>query len=356
MSGGVDSSVAAAMLLEQGFEVVGVTMHLFGEAMDRLEGSCGSFEAIEDAQRVAHELGIAHYALPMQEVFKKSVIDDFIDEYKQGHTPNPCIRCNRLIKFGALLDWAKTVGADRIATGHYARVQKDSETGRCLLLRSADRSRDQSYALYSLSQEQLSRTLFPLGEICDKAATRGYAEKLGLTIADKPDSQEICFVADNDYRAFLRLTAPELVERGSIVDTTGRVLGQHDGIAFFTVGQRKHLGIAVGKPQYVIKVDKRTNTVVVGDDSEVYKDRLIAKNIKLISVGEIDAELVVTAKIRYNTNDSAAIVRPLFKDVAEVVFEQPQRAITPGQAVVFYDEEILIGGGTIADAYEFDVT
>ncbi|MEN6372800.1 MAG: tRNA 2-thiouridine(34) synthase MnmA [Armatimonadota bacterium] len=351
MSGGVDSSVAAALLVEQGYEVIGVTMCLLKGNLERSTGACCTPESVEDARRVAAKLGISHYVIPMQEQFDKFVINNFIEEYKRGHTPNPCIRCNRFLKFDVLIDWAKSVGADRIATGHYAGVRYDEELGRWLLLRGKDRSKDQAYALYALTQPQLERVLFPLGGM-KKADTRKYAAELGLRVADKPDSQEICFVPGRDYPAFLRTVAPELVQPGPVVDMDGKVLGQHQGIAFYTVGQRKRLGISSHEPRYVVRVDSNTNTVVVGANEDLFAGTLIAKDLNLISIESLPATLAVTAKIRYNTKDSPAVVRGLFKNMAEVVFEQPQRAVTPGQAVVMYQGEIVVGGGTIADERE----
>ncbi|HOM71455.1 MAG TPA: tRNA 2-thiouridine(34) synthase MnmA [Armatimonadota bacterium] len=352
MSGGVDSSVAAAILVEKGYEVIGVTMCLLrGTEEERFAGSCCTPEAVEDARRVAAKLGIRHVVIPMQDVFQQFVIDDFINEYRRGHTPNPCVQCNRFIKFDALLNWARSVGAEIIATGHYARINYDEERGRWLLLRGKDRSKDQSYALFRLTQDQLEHTLFPVGEIT-KEETREKAGELGLIVAQKRDSQEICFVPNKDYPAYLRLIAPDLVNPGPIVDTSGKVLGQHEGISFYTVGQRKRLGIAVGEPRYVIRVDPDTNTVIVGSEEELYSSRLFAKDMNLIAYKKLPATLVVTAKIRYNAKDSAAVVRAMFKNTAEVVFDEPQRAITPGQAVVFYQDEIVVGGGTIADARE----
>jgi tRNA-specific 2-thiouridylase len=310
-------------------------------------GGCCSLETIEDAKRVAAKLKIRHLVVPMQDVFRETVIEDFINEYKQGRTPNPCVRCNEFVKFDALLNWAHTVGAETIATGHYARVSRDEQTGRWLLLRGASKAKDQSYALYRLTQEQLSKTLFPVGDR-SKPEIRQKAAELGLLVADKPDSQEICFVPDKDYPGFLSKVAPELVQPGPIVDISGKKLGEHKGIAFYTIGQRKRLGIATGKPTYVVRLDHRTNTVVVGSNADLFGSELIAENINLISLQSLPATLAVTAKIRYNATNSAATVRPLGPDRAQVVFDEPQRAITPGQAVVWYDGETVIGGGIIS--------
>ncbi len=351
MSGGVDSSVAAAILLEQGYEVIGVTMCLLRDMQEDSSGGCCSLETIEDAKRVASKLRIRHMVVPMQDIFRETVIEDFVSEYKRGRTPNPCVRCNEFVKFDALLNWALTVGADKIATGHYARVAQNEETGRWLLLRGASKSKDQSYALYRLTQEQLARTLFPVGEK-SKPEIRQMAAELGLLVADKPDSQEICFVPDKDYRGFLAKVAPELVQPGPIIDVSGKTLGEHKGIAFFTIGQRKRLGIATGKPTYVVRIDHRTNTVVVGTDADLFASKLVAENINMISIESLPATLAVTSKIRYNASNSAAVVRSLGDDSAEVVFDEPQRAITPGQAVVWYHDDVVVGGGVIVPQEE----
>jgi len=351
MSGGVDSSVAAAILVEQGYEAIGATMCLLRSPSERAASGCCSIEAAEDARRVADKLGIRHVVLPMQDVFARVVIKDFVEEYSRGHTPNPCLRCNRFVKFDELLERARSLGADHLATGHYGRIRHDPERGRWLLLRGVDKSKDQSYALYMMTQAQLERTLFPLGG-WTKQETRRRAAELGLGVADKPDSQEICFVPDRNYPAFLRQVAPELVRPGPIADPSGKVIGQHRGIAFYTVGQRKRLGISSGEPRYVLRLDPENNMIVVGDEKDLYSTTLVAKDVNLIATERLPQALAVTAKIRYNTRDSAATVRPLSDDMAAVVFEQPQRAITAGQAVVLYQGDILVGGGTIADARE----
>jgi tRNA-specific 2-thiouridylase len=339
------------MLVEQGYEVIGATMQIWSKGVESDSGGCCSLSAVEDARRVATKIGIPHYVFPMEDVFARHVIQDFIDEYRRGHTPNPCVRCNQFVKFDELLTRARALGAEYVATGHYARVSYDDDRRRWLLLRGLDRTKDQSYALYTLTQEQLAHTLFPVGEITKKE-TRQRAADLGLAVAGKPDSQEICFVPDKNYPAFLEQASPELVKPGAIVDTTGKVLGEHRGIAFYTVGQRKRLGISAGKPRYVIGVDRETNTVVVGDNEELFAKRVVAKDMNLISIAELPNSLAVTGKIRYNTKDSAAVVRSMFKSMVEVVFDQPQRAITPGQAVVLYQGEVVVGGGTIVDDRE----
>lgn len=354
MSGGVDSSVAAALLVEQGYEVIGVTMCLLRGAKERSESQCCSLEAVDDARRVADKLNIRHVVLPMQDEFQQYVIDNFIDEYRHGRTPNPCIRCNQYLKFDALLRHTLSFDAKWIATGHYAKIRYDENARRWMLLRGLDRTKDQSYALYSLTQDQLSHILFPLGEITKKE-TRERAAELGLAVADKKESQEICFVPYRDYPSYIERVAPDMVKPGPIIDTDGRVLGLHKGIAFYTIGQRKRLGIATGVPKYVVSVDKDNNTVVVGGNEDLMKTRVVAKDLNLISILDIPNSLAVTAKIRYNTKDSEAIIRPMFNNMAEVVFERPVRAVTPGQSVVFYQGEIVVGGGIIVDERESEV-
>jgi len=349
MSGGVDSSVAAALLKEQGYDVIGITMQIWPSDVSDDSGGCCSLSAVEDARRVADSIGIPHYVLNMQEEFERLVVEDFVREYQQGRTPNPCVRCNQLIKFDRLLKKALALGASRVATGHYARIDRDPESGRWLLLRAKDRSKDQSYALYTFTQEQLSRTLLPLGEISGKDETRRMASDIGLAVARKPDSQEICFIPDNRYRDFLKQRAPEAVRPGKIVDTSGNVLGEHQGIGFFTLGQRKGLGISSPRPKYVVRIDRSENAVVVGDNEDLLERRAVVRAVNLISMPRLEGSVVVSAKIRYNMPDLPGVVRPLGDDTVELVFDAPVRAITPGQAAVFYDGDVVVGGGTIAE-------
>jgi tRNA-specific 2-thiouridylase len=350
MSGGVDSAVTAALLLEQGYEVIGATMLIWNPpGMDRAEqGGCCGLGAAEDARRVAARLGIRHYVLDFQDVFYDTVIRNYVDEYRSGRTPNPCIRCNEFVKFGALLRRAEQLGADRVATGHYARVRRDEALERWLLLRGADPRKDQSYALYRLSQEQLSRTLFPLGEM-NKEQTRALAAELGLPVAHKPDSQEVCFVPDNDYAAFLGELVPESRREGEVVDPEGRVLGRHRGVAGFTIGQRKGLGIAAPLPLYVTTIDPTANriTVAPGDHPDLYRREVIAADRNLIAVKEPVGSCLVSAKIRYNMPDRPAVLTLEEEDRLRVVFDEPQRAVTPGQAVVCYDGDVVVCGGVI---------
>ena len=349
MSGGVDSSIAAALLVKRGYEVIGVTMQIWPEVDEEIEireGGCCSVAAVEDARRVADTLGIPYYVLNFKENFQEKVIDYFIREYTLGRTPNPCIACNRYVKFETLLRKAVVLGADYIATGHYARVEKTPDGGRYLLKKSLDDTKDQTYALYNLTQEQLCRTLLPLGDY-RKTETRRLARALGLPVADKPDSQEICFVIDNDYKRFISEEAPEAANPGPILDTAGRRLGTHEGLPSYTIGQRKGLGLSAGKPLYVVDIDSERNAVIVGEADEVWSDHLVAGDLNWISVPALEGPLEVGAKIRYTAREAPAVVAPIGEAKVRVDFAEPQRAITPGQAVVFYQEDVVVGGGTI---------
>lgn len=349
MSGGVDSSVAAALLLEQGYKVIGVTLKLWDYASDE-EKSCCSLSAVEDARRVADSLGISYYVLNFKELFNVHVINNFINEYKSGRTPNPCIVCNRYIKFGALLEKAKAMGIDYVATGHYAKVQYDNNSGKYQLRKSVTASKDQTYALYNLTQEQLSHILMPIGAY-EKEAVRQKAKDLGLCVATKPDSQEICFIEDDDYGRFLNdhINFNEIIP-GNFIDANGKVLGSHKGTIYYTIGQRKGLGIAFGRPMFVVDKIIESNEIVLGENIDTYSDALIADDLNFISVEDIFDGMRVKAKIRYSTKEAPATI---FKCETEgevrVEFDEPQRAVTPGQAVVFYDGEIVVGGGVIKE-------
>jgi len=350
MSGGVDSSVAAALLKEQGYEVIGVTMNLYSLPKEvcqseNLKSCCGR-QAQEDANRVAVALGISHYVVDFRREFEQTVIEDFSREYRRGRTPNPCIRCNQFIKFDLLLERANKLGADHIATGHYAQVEWDPAAGRYLLKKGKDKDKDQSYFLYTLTQKQLAQTIFPVGGLTKKDV-RTIAAKYALPVADKEESQEICFVPDKDYAKLLKDRIPEAFRPGPILDLEDRVLGEHDGIIHFTVGQRKGMGIAARHPLYVLSIDANKNAIVVGKNEDLYRSRLEASEVNFISIEKLDEPKPVQAKIRYKHAEARATIFPSGAAGIRVEFEKPQRAVTPGQAVVFYDEETVVGGGII---------
>ncbi len=349
MSGGVDSSVAAAVLKEQGYEVVGVTMQIWPDMQEEVrqtQGGCCSLSAVDDARRVADKLGINYYVLNFKDVFQEKVIDYFTEEYLKGRTPNPCVACNRFVKFENMLMKAVSMGMDYIATGHYARIMYDNPTGRYLLKKSATDQKDQTYALYTMTQEQLSRTLFPIGEF-EKDQVRAMARELELSVASKPDSQEICFVDDNNYGRYISENTNTEIKEGYFVDTQGNRLGMHKGIIHYTVGQRKGLGITFGKPMFVVTINPESNTVVLGNADEVFSSSLTASDLNFISINELNDDMRVKAKIRYSAREASATISPLPDKKAKVVFDEPQRAITPGQSIVFYDGDTVIGGGVI---------
>ena len=351
MSGGVDSSVAAALLVEQGCDVVGITMRVWprqeADEPTKRFGSCCGTEAVEDARQVARTLGIPHYLLSMDDEFNQKVIDHFVDSYGKGQTPIPCLSCNSNLKFGSLLGRARAWDAAAVATGHYARVARDPSTGRHLLLRPKDLRKDQTDFLWPLTQAQLGAARFPIGELT-KDEVRARARRLALVTADKPESQDICFVPDDDYRGFLRRRAPEVFRPGAVVDRLGATLGAHGGIAGFTVGQKRGLGLAAGRPLYVIDLDPERNTVTVGGAAELERDRLVATAVNFIACAPPTSPLRVAAKIRHSHQPAPATVRALQGDAAEVVFDTPQRAVSPGQSVVFYDGDVVVGGGVIS--------
>lgn len=344
MSGGVDSAGAALLLRQAGYAVSGVTLRLH-PYQDR-PGLCGSAEDLETAQAVAASLGIPHTVLDLCGLFRTAVMDKFVSEYVRGRTPNPCIDCNRCIKFGVLLDWVLEQGADYLATGHYARVGYDPDSGRHLLLRGRDRRKDQSYVLYQLTQRQLAHLLLPVGDY-EKPALRALAAEQGLSNAGKSDSQDICFVPDGDYVAFLRQYGGVEPAPGDFVDRSGRVLGRHKGLECYTTGQRKGLGVSADAPLYVVEKDLESGRVVLGPDSALYTRELLAEQVNWISTEAPDAPLSVTAKTRYSQREAAATVEALRDGRVRVVFQEAQRAVTAGQAVVFYDGERVVGGGTI---------
>ncbi len=351
MSGGVDSSVAASLLKEEGYRVIGVTMQILPP--DKAEGKhpedCRSPRATEDARRVADKLGIAHHIMDFSDIFARKVIADFCQEYSLGRTPNPCIRCNRYVKFDALLKRAVELGADFIATGHHARIEKEETEGAYLLKKGVDRQKDQSYFLYLLTQEQLSRTLLPIGNFTKKEV-RQKARELKLPTAARPESQDICFIPDDNYAEFLKDYIPQATEPGPILSERGDVLGSHRGILSYTTGQRKGLGISAREPLYVIAIEPERNAVIVGNKEQALGNELIASRLNWIAIERLTQPITLKARIRYRHREAEATVTPLDEDRVEVKFKQPQLAITPGQAVVFYDGDTVIGGGTIKSA------
>jgi|SRR3989338_411025 len=339
MSGGVDSSVAAALLKEQGYDLVGVTMQVWPN--QEAFGGCCSLEAVDDAKEVANRLEIPHYTLNFRDIFQKQVIDNFVEEYKNGRTPNPCIRCNQFIKFDYLMQKARELGAKKVATGHYARIER--RTDKYILKKGRDHKKDQAYVLYMMNQKSLARTLFPLGGMT-KADVRKLAKKDGLPVHDKAESQEICFIEDDNYGRFLKDVCPEAVKPGPIVDLKGKVVGQHEGIAFYTLGQRKGIGAHKGQPKYVVRLDVQNDTVVIGDQNDILGRELLATQVSYVS-GEAPGEpLPIKAKIRYNSPEAEAVLYP----DNMIIFKAPQLAITPGQSVVFYKGDEVIGGGIIS--------
>lgn len=348
MSGGVDSSVAAYLLKEQGYDVIGVTMQIWqDESQEQIEdnGGCCGITAVDDARRVAMQLDIPYYVMNFKNEFKKNVIDYFTDEYIHGRTPNPCIACNRHVKWESLLKRSLEIGAACIATGHYARIAQ-LENGRYAIRNSVTAKKDQTYALYNLTQEQLSHTLMPVGDY-NKDEIRAIAEKIGIQVAHKPDSMEICFVPDNDYAGFITRETGYVSRPGNFVDLHGNILGTHKGIIHYTVGQRKGLGLAMGHPVFVVAIRPETNEVVIGENDDVFSTKLYANNINLMSVDKIEEPIRARAKIRYSHEGADCTIRMADDGLLECVFDEKQRAVTPGQALVIYDGDYVLGGGTI---------
>jgi tRNA-specific 2-thiouridylase len=360
MSGGVDSSTVAAMLRADGHNLIGLTMQLWNQRRlaghegmpESVQGRCCSLDDVYDARRVAEHIGIPYYVVNHEERFEREVVRPFVAEYLSGRTPIPCSLCNNHLKFDQLLVVARQIGAERVATGHYARVTYDDTRGRWLLKRPADKSKDQTYFLFGLTQDQLSRTLFPLGDMT-KPQVRDLARKHGLALAEKPDSQEICFVPGGDYKRFIDAYLADQGEAlpdtaGELVTTNGEVIGEHHGIHNFTVGQRKGLGVATGSPLYVIQISGASKQVIVGGEENLYSRTLRARRVNLIAVDDLRGPMRVAVKIRHRHEPASAVMERVSADEVLVTFDEPQRAITPGQAAVFYDGDIVVGGGWIA--------
>lgn len=348
MSGGVDSSVAAYLLKEQGYDVIGITMQVWqeNEEYTAREGGCCSLASVNDARMVADILEIPYYVMNFKEIFKEKVIDYFVEDYLDGATPNPCVACNRYIKFEELLRRAKSLGADYVATGHYAKIYE--EDGRYILERAQDDHKDQTYALYNLTQEQLKQTLMPCGEYT-KEKIREIAGEIGLGVANKKDSQDICFIEDNDHGKFVYDLVPGRKKTGNFVDVKGNIVGTHKGIAYYTIGQRKGLGLALGSPVFVIDINKDRNEIVVGTNEDLFSNTLIANEVNLIAVDNLTEPRRLTGKIRYAAKMSPCTVYPRDYGNIKVVFDEPQRAITRGQSIVLYDGLRVFGGGTIIE-------
>lgn len=346
MSGGVDSSVAAYLLKKQGYDVIGVTMQVWqhDKEYEENEGGCCSLSAVNDARRVADKLDIPFYVLNFRDIFKKNVIDYFVDEYMEGRTPNPCIACNKHIKFDELLRRAMGLGADYVSTGHYAKIEE--KDGRHLLIRSDDDKKDQTYALYNLTQYQLEHTIMPCGEYT-KDQIREIAKEIGLEVHNKKDSEEICFIPDNNHGRYITEAMPGKIKEGFFVDKEGNKLGKHKGIVYYTIGQRKGLGIALGRPMFVIDINPLKNEVVLGNEEEIFKTTLVAKDLNFIPFETLKEPIAVEAKIRYSARPAKATISPYGDGRVKVEFEDKQRAITKGQSVVFYQGNVVVGGGVI---------
>ncbi len=346
MSGGVDSSVAAYLLKKQGYDVIGITMQIWQEdkEYEEREGGCCSLSAVEDARRVCEKLDIPFYVLNFRDSFKNKVIKYFVQEYIDGKTPNPCIACNKHLKFDELLRKARGIGAEYVATGHYAKIEE--RDGRYLLIRSDDDKKDQTYALYNFTQDQLAHTLMPCGEYT-KDKIREIAKEIGLAVHNKKDSEEICFIPDNNHGRFIKEERPNEVKPGNFVDSKGNILGRHKGIVYYTIGQRKGLGLALGKPVFVIGINPKKNEVVIGSEENIFKTDLVAKDVNFIPFDELKEDMEVQAKVRYAAKPADAIISPLKDGKVKVSFKDKQRAITKGQSVVFYDGNVVVGGGII---------
>ena len=350
MSGGVDSSVAAWLLQRQGYEVIGATMKLWEE--ETQDSRCCGIDDVRDAQAVCQKLGVPHYVFNYKDLFRREVVEPFIGAYRQGQTPNPCILCNRYLKFGAFLRRAAELGIDHIATGHYARIARELKTGRWLLRQGKDRKKDQSYFLYTLTQPELERLLLPCGDYT-KEEIRAFASESGLPVAKKRDSQDICFVPDGDYAAFLERYTGKFYPSGDVLDLSGQVIGQHRGAVRYTIGQRKGLGLALNKPVYVCRKDMTANTVTVGPEQSLYSQELWADDVNWIATDHLSGPMWVYAKIRYRQTEQPSTVYPDKSGKIRLLFDKPQRAVTAGQAAVLYNGDIVVGGGTILKTVQF---
>lgn len=341
MSGGVDSSVSAVLLKQAGYEVVGATMKLCNLPKEEQE------KTIEDAKKVCEILEIPHYVFDLREEFHKKVISEFIKSYQNALTPNPCIECNKELKFKAFYQKAVELGCEKIATGHYAKIEKNENYQQYVLKRSKASQKDQTYFLYQIEKEMLSNVLFPLCDFTDKEEVRKVAKQYGLPVASKSDSQEICFIPDNDYATFILKNSKQKQENGDIVTKTGKILGKHKGLLYYTVGQRKGLGISYQAPLYVLALDKEKNKVIVGTEKELYQKEVWIQNLNFLLPIDVTKPVAVMAKVRYRAKEAKAILQKTGADEAKLIFEEPQRAITPGQSVVCYIDDIVLGGGKI---------
>lgn len=349
MSGGVDSSVTAYILKQRGYDVIGLTMQLIDFstiAGFKEQGKCCSEQSIYDARRAASIINIPHYVINLQNEFQEKVIQPFIMDYCYGKTPSPCILCNYYIKFDALLKKTLSIGAQKLATGHYVKLTFNKDNNRWFLKKSIDLSKDQSYFLFNLNQYQLSKAIFPLGEYTKKEV-RKIANSINLPIANKPESQQLCFIPDDNYRNFIQTRHTLENNEGNFISTDGKILGTHKGIHYYTIGQRRQLGISLGKPLYVIKINPKNNTIILGEKKDIYSSEFIAENMNWIAFDTPPASIKAAARIRYKHEEASATITPIDQNSALIVFEQPQPAITPGQAVVLYQNDVVIGGGWI---------
>lgn len=340
MSGGVDSSVSALILKEQGYDVIGITLQLYA-------GSCCNLDTNLDAKKVCETIGIPHITYDLREEFKCKVIDDFIKEYSNQRTPNPCIECNKHIKFGVMLEKAQELGCDYIATGHYANVEYSNKYGRYVLKKAKNITKDQSYVLYSIPQKKLEKVLFPLGNFNSKEDVRALAKEEGLKVANKPDSEDICFIPNGNYKNFLESNSNLKPKKGNIVNSKGEILGSHNGLYNYTIGQRKGLGVSYNVPLFVIGFNKEKNELIVGTEEETYKKECYVDDVNLLLIDKLTEKMCVNVKTRYSSKEEKATIEMAGEDLIKVVFDEPVRRLTPGQSAVFYIDDIVLGGGKI---------